>query len=321
MEIITREQAIERGLKRFFTGIPCKHGHVTERFVTGWLCYGCTDANAKRWVEKNKARKDAVDAAYREQNREALRAKATARYENSVEYREYVKAKAREYGRSNPERRNERVAAWYKANPKKALEFARQWRKENPGKVNFLSAKRRKAVRRATPSWADWVQILETYELAAKLSEITGVRHEVDHFFPLRGDLVSGLHVHENLQILTEFDNRSKGNKMPEECEMSLIKVIALDSFDGFHPGDETDVPERQANQLVARGLAKMAAPPRNKMAPPALNKSSPTPAGGEDVQPFALPPAHLSQQATASLSGDGVPVKRGPGRPRKTAV
>jgi hypothetical protein len=29
--IITHKEARERGLKRFFTGLPCKHGHVSER--------------------------------------------------------------------------------------------------------------------------------------------------------------------------------------------------------------------------------------------------------------------------------------------------
>lgn len=37
----SRMQAIEQGLPRYFTGIPCKHGHVTERFVVNWKCVGC----------------------------------------------------------------------------------------------------------------------------------------------------------------------------------------------------------------------------------------------------------------------------------------
>jgi hypothetical protein len=32
-EIITRGEALARGLTRYFTGKPCKYGHIAERFV------------------------------------------------------------------------------------------------------------------------------------------------------------------------------------------------------------------------------------------------------------------------------------------------
>lgn len=41
--IISRKAAFEMGLRRFYTGIPCKHGHVAERFVVNGGCTACVN--------------------------------------------------------------------------------------------------------------------------------------------------------------------------------------------------------------------------------------------------------------------------------------
>lgn len=40
-EIITRKEALQRGLKRFFTGKPCQKGHLAERNVRSGACLEC----------------------------------------------------------------------------------------------------------------------------------------------------------------------------------------------------------------------------------------------------------------------------------------
>lgn len=216
MELITRDEAIARGLKRFFTGKPCKHGHITERFVKGWLCYGCSDARAKQWVSENKDRKDQVDAAYREANREALRDKGRQRYGTASE-----KAKAairtKVYAVENAAKIAEYQRAYAVANRSTLNATKRKWRIENPANCNKHSAKRRAALRNRLPAWADQTKIEKVYALAAQMTKLTGIPHEVDHFYPLRGRRVSGLHVHENLQILTKTENVRKHNKEPHE--------------------------------------------------------------------------------------------------------
>jgi 5-methylcytosine-specific restriction endonuclease McrA len=74
------------------------------------------------------------------------------------------------------------------------------------------ATERQQRIKRATPPWANLTAIREFYKEARKLELETGIVHEVDHVIPLKGRLVSGLHVETNLQILTKDDNRSKAN-------------------------------------------------------------------------------------------------------------
>lgn len=41
MEIVTRDQARERGLNKYYTGVPCKHDHLAERYTTSAACQAC----------------------------------------------------------------------------------------------------------------------------------------------------------------------------------------------------------------------------------------------------------------------------------------
>jgi len=47
-KIITRSEAIALGLKRYFTGEPCKYGHVAERKVSNRDCLKCKVCRKKR---------------------------------------------------------------------------------------------------------------------------------------------------------------------------------------------------------------------------------------------------------------------------------
>lgn len=41
--IIDRQAAADSGRTRFYTGRPCKHGHMAERFVSGGGCVECVN--------------------------------------------------------------------------------------------------------------------------------------------------------------------------------------------------------------------------------------------------------------------------------------
>lgn len=67
MEIVSRAAARAKGLKRYFTGSPCKHGHVAERLEVNGSCCECArlkrfaayHANIEEERRKQKVRRDA----------------------------------------------------------------------------------------------------------------------------------------------------------------------------------------------------------------------------------------------------------------------
>lgn len=92
-------------------------------------------------------------------------------------------------------------------------ERSRKWRSRNPAKRAAQVAKYKAVKSKRTPQWSDLDAIAAIYQECARVSKETGVPHHVDHILPLRGELVSGLHVPANLQILPAEDNMSKGNR------------------------------------------------------------------------------------------------------------
>ena len=49
---IGRDEAKAKGLNRYFTGNLCRHGHVSERYVSNGLCVLCHKAGVPRIVRK-----------------------------------------------------------------------------------------------------------------------------------------------------------------------------------------------------------------------------------------------------------------------------
>ena len=56
METINRETAVQLGLKRYFTGVPCIHGHICERRISSNECVECNRLRQQRKKARNPER-------------------------------------------------------------------------------------------------------------------------------------------------------------------------------------------------------------------------------------------------------------------------
>lgn len=128
--------------------------------------------------------------------------------------REILKRKARKetLRRSNAKCR-ERTERWRAGNPESVRKAKLKWKVNNPEKCAVLAARRNTRRRIACPVWASHDKIAVFYAEANRLTRETGVLHAVDHIVPLQGKNVCGLHVENNLQVMTQYDNVRKGNK------------------------------------------------------------------------------------------------------------
>lgn len=91
--------------------------------------------------------------------------------------------------------------------------FVSRWCKECSSKY---SRKYKKAVRQATPIWAD-------KELMKLVCEEARYRKLViDHIVPILSENVCGLHVYWNTQLLSASGNVRKGNKWPYTPQILL---------------------------------------------------------------------------------------------------
>lgn len=183
-----------------------KHGRNTT-------CKQCRSVYMKAYTEKNKEKLRQAAARRYQDNKEQHQANRKAHYQDN---KEYYKLRAKEWVQKNPENRKRIAKKWQDENPEKRYHIQRSNRLANPGYYAAHYKARQQRKRQAMPFWANEESIKAIYRQAAWIQKVTGVKQHVDHYYPLKNDLVCGLHNEFNLRIIPAFDNLSKGNKLPE---------------------------------------------------------------------------------------------------------
>lgn len=119
---------------------------------------------------------------------------------------------AGEWYRNNKDRKRAYDAARREAKRHLYNQASIRWWKANPEKHRAGVSARRKRVRQNMPKWARPRDMKCFYLSAQRVTQCLGIKHEVDHVLPLRGQSVSGLHVPQNLRVVPESINCRKTN-------------------------------------------------------------------------------------------------------------
>lgn len=150
MKTISRKEAKKQGLNRYFTGKPCKHGHVSERYTKNCSCVACSNEYHKAYCKANREKVNAVSKKYRDNNKEKLKAIFKTYYSKNREkllaksnrYREKNKERVSKYNKNyseiNKKKLKEKFSLYYKENKERIDKRSKTYSKENRGRINFL---------------------------------------------------------------------------------------------------------------------------------------------------------------------------------------
>lgn len=203
--IISRSEARAQGLKRYFTGRPCKHGHASERRVGDGGCIACRDQWHRSHSGQMRVHRCKLAADNKDRDRLA-------------------KSNWRAANRGKQKAASER---WAKANRARVLARQTKWLKADPERNRAKVSRRRARIAGAngTHTAADLAAILvgQSYRCVYCDADLHKIKRHVDHIQPLSA---GGSNDPSNLQYLCEPCNLLKGAKHPVIFAQELGRMI-----------------------------------------------------------------------------------------------
>lgn len=183
LHITTKQVAKDLQMKRYFTGRPCKSGHISIRYKDG-KCAACLAIASAEWQSKNP---------------------------------EKVKKAKRKYLEENRDKHYRSVERWQAENRHRLRSYVSEWVKRNPERKRILNQRRRSLLKGSGGSFTSLDLFLILLSQDGKCPAC-GVEildaYQIDHIIPVSK---GGSGLPSNIQCLCAPCNLSKGSKNYEQ--------------------------------------------------------------------------------------------------------
>jgi 5-methylcytosine-specific restriction endonuclease McrA len=216
----SKKEAKELNIKQYFTGVPCKNGHLDKRYANTGICYSCKNKNMSKDYSRNTNR-------IIQTNKKSYAKHKEKRIESSNNWVRNNRA------RSNQIKANYRIKHY-----EKCSEYSRNYMREKRKDPFFKLCRN---ISKALWAWLNGLKSFRHWEEIVKYSAEDLIAHlevkfrdgmtwknygpywHVDHIKPL--SLCTNLDeawALSNLQPLLSQENLSKGDTYPNKFSEAL---------------------------------------------------------------------------------------------------
>lgn len=173
-------------------------------------CKRCSSKTGRAWASENREKATQTSREWRASRKENG---MPIRGEPSQAEKDAQSKRNKKRYWSDPEKARAARRVYYAENKELEAKKYKDWAAQNRSKRTSAQVYRDAAKKKATPSWANSDDISRVYSVCERVTKRTGVPHHVDHIVPLVSDVVCGLHVFNNLAVVTAKENQSKSNR------------------------------------------------------------------------------------------------------------